>query len=201
MHLYQVFRSSSTLAGNNKRLQFCPRCGLAFAEKELEEFARQTCRQCDFVSYLNPDPGITVLIRSSEKKILIGKRSSTARYGNKWCLPGGYIEYEESFIETAHREVREETGLEIRIEGIVNVVSNLLDDYHHTIVIILIGDVAGGRQQPGDDLTELRWIDRDQHERMDYAFAADRKIIDCYFQGSMRVLPIDKRFEPSSSAV
>ncbi len=194
MHLYQVFRNSGALAGNNKRFNYCPECGAMFAKKELGKFTRQTCDHCDFVAYLNPDPGITVLIRSPDKKILIGKRSEKARYGNKWCLPGGYIEYEETFLETAHREVLEETGLEIRIEGIVNVVSNLLDDYHHTIVIILIGDVSGGRQRPGDDLIDLRWIDRDQHERMDYAFAADRKIIDCYFQGTMTVVPVDKRF-------
>lgn len=190
MYLYQVFRNSGALAGNNKRLHYCPRCGALFEKKELGKFTRQICAHCDFISYLNPAPGVTVLIRSPGKKILIGKRSQTARYGNKWCLPGGYIEYEETFIETAHREVWEETGLEIHIEGIVNVVSNLLDDYHHTIVIILIADVSGGRQRPGDDLTQLQWIDRDQHVHMDYAFEADRKIIDCYFQGAMTVLPV-----------
>jgi 8-oxo-dGTP diphosphatase len=192
MHLYQVFRNSGALAGNNKRLNYCPRCGAYFEKKELGKFVRQICGQCNFVYYLNPDPGITVLIRSPDKKILIGKRAEKARYGNKWCLPGGYIEYEETFIETAHREVWEETGLEIHIEGIVNVVSNLLDDCHHTIVIILIADVSRGRPQPGDDLIELRWIDRDQHVRMDYAFEADRKIIDSYFQGNMKVIPVDK---------
>ncbi|WP_394708733.1 NUDIX domain-containing protein [uncultured Desulfobulbus sp.] len=43
------------------------------------------------------------IIRSTDGKILTGKRSKNTRYGNAWCLPGGYIEFEESFIETAHR--------------------------------------------------------------------------------------------------
>ena len=71
------------------------------------------------------------------------------------------IKRERSFIETAHREVLEETGLAIRIKGYVNVVSNHLDDLHHTIVIVLIGDVLGGHQEPGDDLTELEWIHKE----------------------------------------
>lgn len=127
--------------------------------------------------------------------MLIGKRRETARYGNTWCLPGGYIEYEESFISTAHREVLEETGLEVRINGIVNVVSNQLDGIHHTLVIVLIGDALGERHAPGDDLTELKWIDRTSHQGIEYAFEADKRIIDCYFAGALQMLPIDSRIE------
>ncbi|WP_319587281.1 NUDIX hydrolase [uncultured Desulfobulbus sp.] len=195
MNLFQVFSSSGELAGNNKRLNYCPKCGADFPGKELGKFERQSCDKCGFVHYLNPSPGITIIMRSPDGKVLIGKRSENARYGNKWCLPGGYIEYEESFIETAHREVLEETGLKIRIEGIVNVVSNHLDDLHHTIVIVLIGDVLGGHQEPRDDLTELKWIDSNLHFGTIYAFEADKKIIDCYFAGNMKILPIDDRIE------
>jgi 8-oxo-dGTP diphosphatase len=195
MNLFQVFRNSGELAGNNKRLNYCPRCGKRFDRKPLSKFERQKCASCEFVNFLNPAPGITILIKSSDGKVLIGKRSENARYGNKWCLPGGYIEYEESFIETAHREVLEETGLKIRIEGIVNVVSNHLDDLHHTLVIVLIGDALGGYQEPKDDLTELKWIDSDMHLGTIYAFEADKRIIDCYFAGNMKVLPFDDRIE------
>lgn len=195
MNLFQVFKSSTDLAGNNKRMNYCPKCGKIFTRKPLTPFERQKCNRCNFVNYLNPMPGITIIIRSHDGKILIGKRSKNARYGNKWCLPGGYIEYEESFIETAHREVFEETGLNICITGIVNVVSNHLDDLHHTIVIVLMGDVSGGHQEPKDDLSELKWIDSKSHEEIIYAFEADKRIIDCYFDGNMRVLPIDNRIE------
>jgi len=195
MNLFQLFTNSGALAGNNRRVNYCPNCGLSFIKNDIGKFERQQCSECGFVNYLNPSPGITMLIRSQDGKILIGKRSASTRYGNKWCLPGGYIEYEESFIETAHREVMEETGLEVRIKGIVNVVSNHLDDLHHTIVIVLIGDVSGGQQEPGDDLTALKWINNHLHLSTIYAFEADKRIIDCYFAGNMKILPIDNRIE------
>jgi 8-oxo-dGTP pyrophosphatase MutT (NUDIX family) len=193
MNLFQVFSNSSKWAGNNRRLNYCPKCGESFKPKSLNTFERQQCDNCDFIHYLNPTPGITIIIKSPEGKVLIGKRSENARYGGKWCLPGGYIEYEESFIETAHREVSEETGLEIRIEGIVNVVSNHLDDLHHTIVIVLIGEISGGIQNPGDDLAEIQWINSELHAGIDYAFEADKKILDCFFEGNIIILPIDNR--------
>ena len=138
---------------------------------------------------------ITGAPRVVKGKVLIGKRVETARFGGQWCLPGGYIELEESFIDTAHREVREETGLDIRVQGIINVVSNRLDDCHHTLVIVLLGVVVGGNQAAGDDLIELRWVDRQQHQSMAYAFAADQRIIDAYFAGDLVVLPIDAAAE------
>ena len=136
-----------------------------------------------------------MIVRDGDGRVLIGRRVDRARYGGHWCLPGGYIEYEESFLDTAHREVREETGLSIRLCGIVSVVSNLLDDLHHTLVVILLADVVGGRAEAADDLDQLRWIDPVEHRTVRYAFAADKRVIDWYFAGGMPVLPIDSRHE------
>ena len=196
MKLYQVFSTSGELAGDNRRMHFCPQCGTGFQGAKLAQGERQRCDHCGRVQHLNPAPGVTVLIQSTAGEILIGRRAATARYGNKWCLPGGYIEFEESFIQTAHREVLEETNLEIQLRGVVNVVSNHLDDLHHTLVIVLLADVLGGSPRAGDDLTQLLWIDRTVHHGIDYAFEADKRIIDCYFQGNLNLLPIDSRVEP-----
>lgn len=156
----QVFANSSAQAGNGKQWPYCPHCGTKLAKTALRPFERQRCPRCGTVNHLNPAPGITMLIRSPSQLILIGKRGPTARYGGQWCLPGGYIEYEESFIDTAFREIHEETGLQVRVQGVVNVVSNQLDDWHHTLVIVLIGDVVAGEPRAGDDLVELRWVDK-----------------------------------------
>jgi len=47
----------------------------------------------------------------------------------------------------------------------------------------------------GDDLIELKWIDKAMHLETVYAFEADKRIIDCYFAGGMKILPIDNRIE------
>ena len=195
MNLCQVCSNSGEMAANNRRMTYCPGCGTLFPAFVLEPFTRQQCRVCGMVNHLNPTPGVTVLVQSAERQILIGRRSASARYGNAWCLPGGYIEYEESFIKAAGREVHEETGLAVHINGIVNVVSNHLDDWHHTLVVVLLAEIVGGHLHPGDDLTELAWINAAQHLLVDYAFEADKRIIDCFFAGSIHLLPIDTRID------
>ena len=195
MPLYQSFRTSGPQATANRRLCYCPHCAAPFTASPLPPPVRQRCARCGYTHFLNPAPGITIILHSPECRVLIGKRAATARYGGRWCLPGGYIEYKESFIDTAHREVHEETGLEIGVQGIINVVSNLLDDRHHTLVIVLLGVVVGGHMAPGDDLIELCWVDRRQHAQMNYAFAADQRIIDTYFAGNFQLLPIDTQAE------
>lgn len=195
MPLHQSFRSSGSKAANNRWLRYCPYCAAPFRATALQPFARQHCTRCGYIHHLNPSPGITIILHANDNTILIGKRVTKARYGGLWCLPGGYIEYEESFIETAHREVREETGLEVRLQGIVNVVSNHLDDLHHTLVIVLLGTVIGGDEAAGDDLEALRWITQEQHLQIPYAFEADQRIIDVFFSGNFSLLPIDQGAE------
>lgn len=191
MPLFQSFGTSGVQATNNRRWHYCPCCGTPFVSHPLQPFERQQCANCGSIHYLNPFPGIAILLHSSDGRVLIGKRAKEVRYGSRWCLPGGYIEYEESFLAAAHRETREETGLKIRVQGIVNVVSNHLDDCRHTLVIVLIGVVIGGRQVPGDDLVELRWIDQEEHRRISYAFAADQQSIDGFFAGNLQMVSSD----------
>lgn len=62
-----------------------------------------------------PMIGVGVLIWR-DKKLLLGKRLLNDRQNNHvfcWQFPGGHLESNESTIECAQREVREETGLEI----------------------------------------------------------------------------------------
>lgn len=193
--LQQTFRTPGHLVTNHRPLLVCPHCALPFAEAPPAPFARQRCAGCGFTQHRNPAPGITLLLHSPAGKVLVGKRTESARYGGQWCLPGGYIEEEETFIDTAHREALEETGLDIALQGIINIVSNHLAPGHHTLVIVLLGVVVGGRQAAGDDLMELRWIDRHEHQGLAYAFEADQRIIDGFFAGDLHLLPIDRQAE------
>ncbi|MEP6984348.1 MAG: NUDIX domain-containing protein, partial [Chloroflexota bacterium] len=53
------------------------------------------------------------------ERVLLTRRTDNGR----WCLPGGAMEAGESLAETCIREVREETGLEVRILRLVGIYS------------------------------------------------------------------------------
>ncbi len=69
-------------------------------------------------------PKVTVDVLLEEGgKILLVKRAFPPFKG-RWALPGGYIEYGERAEEAAAREAKEETGLDVELEGIVGVYSD-----------------------------------------------------------------------------
>jgi len=74
-----------------------------------------------------------------DDRILFVKWRAKGRY---WSLPGGIVEPGESVEEAAVREVREETGLEIRIRRVVGVYSKTAEE---AIAITLEGEVVGGQ--------------------------------------------------------
>ncbi|KAJ5539293.1 hypothetical protein N7513_007625 [Penicillium frequentans] len=61
---------------------------------------------------MNPRVGVAVFVVNQEGKFVIGKRKGSHGAGT-WALPGGHLEFGESFEECAKRELVEETGLDI----------------------------------------------------------------------------------------
>src|SRR5579884_976268 len=79
-------------------------------------------------------------------KVLLTKREDY----HVWCLPGGHIDPGETFPQTAIREVREETGLEVRLDRLVGIYSRPhWGDYH---IVVFAARAVGGamRGQPGE---------------------------------------------------
>ena len=63
-----------------------------------------------------------VVIQWADGSIVLVKRG-TDPYQGFWALPGGKLEGDETIEETARREVKEETGLEVRLERVIGVYS------------------------------------------------------------------------------
>ncbi len=47
-------------------------------------------------------------------RALVGERGSAVDQAGKWCLPCGYLDWDESLVDAVHREVFEETGIDLR---------------------------------------------------------------------------------------
>jgi 8-oxo-dGTP diphosphatase len=176
---------------------FCPRCGkkLAPGRGRADPFR---CAFCGFVKYENPYPGVVVLVQD-EDRVLLCRRGPQSFEPGKWCLPGGFMEWDEDFLTTGIRETREETGLEIRIEAVLSVVSNALAPHLHTLVVVLLGRVTGGRMTAGDDAVEVRWAPL-SGPLPEMAFEADGHIIRRYFETRLAGAPVDPRYDGARSA-
>jgi ADP-ribose pyrophosphatase YjhB (NUDIX family) len=122
-------------------------------------------------------PGVVVVI-VREGAVLLGKRRAGFGAG-KWGLPQGYVEFDEDYLTAAIREVKEETGLDVEIRTILNVVSNLLSPELHTLGIVLLAGVIGGEPRAGDDLQALQWVPL-RGELPEMAFEADEQVIERY---------------------
>ena len=157
MKVKQVFstysRDEDTHLG---QFEYCPSCGTQLALVEKGGKQRPACLNCGFVQFRNPVPGAVVVIEK-DGHVLLGKRRGSFGKG-KWGLPQGYIEYDEDFLTAAIREVKEETGLDVKIRSIINVVSNLLSPRLHTLAIVLLAGVNAGELKAGDDLETLDWF-------------------------------------------
>ena len=106
-----------------------------------------------------------------------------------WCLPCGFIEYDEDFHTAALRETKEETGLDIRVQSIISVSSNFLNRRSHTLTMVLLGEPVGGRLEGGDDIVEVRWFHL-ADELSPMAFEADKHLIARYSEAPIVGAPV-----------
>jgi 8-oxo-dGTP diphosphatase len=103
-------------------------------------------------------------------EFLLIQRGKPPRMG-EWSIPGGGQELGETVRETAIREVREETGVEIQVGGLIDVVDSLRRDnegrvaFHITLVDFAARWVAGD-PVAGDDAMGVGWFTLDDLPRL-----------------------------------
>ena len=128
----------------------CRHCGAVLAELTFADGrTREQCERCGAVAWHNPVPVGMALIEHESRLVLIRRLADPL--AGYWAPPAGYVETGESVPEAVIRETREETGLEIALDG-------LLDVYSRADVNVLIvayrAHVIGGVLAAGDDAIE-----------------------------------------------
>lgn len=104
-------RHPSSLRHPLSQFEYCPVCGAKAFEERNEKAKR--CAACGFVYYFNPSAAVACFVRNAEGELLIVRRGKEPAKGTL-DLPGGFVDMRETAEEAARREVKEETGLEIR---------------------------------------------------------------------------------------
>ncbi|HEV8234279.1 MAG TPA: NUDIX hydrolase, partial [Gemmatimonadaceae bacterium] len=136
--------------------RFCPRCGGSLERRTLKatEPERPVCARCGFVFYLDPKVAVGTIIQSHSGRIVLVRRAIEPGYG-KWVFPGGYVDRGETLTSAAMREAREECGLDVRLDALVNIYSYA---GRAPVIVVYAATATGGTLCVDDESLEvLEW--------------------------------------------
>lgn len=167
-----------------QRFSFCPKCGGELSYRQMGERDRLVCGKCARIMYENPIVGVAAIIRKNGE-ILLGRRAANASYPGLWCIPCGYVEYDEDVRDAVKREFLEETGLIIDTGQVYAVLSNFHNSEVHTIGIWFEAKVASGAICPGDDLDQVAYFALDDVPQL--AFPTDVQVLNMLLEDQQKL--------------
>jgi ADP-ribose pyrophosphatase YjhB (NUDIX family) len=154
-------------------MNFCPECAAPLERAPRLGQIRPVCPACGYVHFCDPKVAAIALVES-DGKVLLTRRAVEPAKG-RWTLPGGFVDCNEDPREAAVRECREETGLEVAIDGLVDLTYGKAHVDGADIVIIYRGQVEGGTPVARDDVDAVAFFG--PHELPPLAFASTEAIL------------------------
>ena len=165
--------------------RFCPRCGGALEKRSLKasDPDRLVCSSCGFVFYLDPKVAVGTIITTEDSQLVLVRRAIEPGYG-LWVFPGGFVDRGEALTQAAIREAREESGLDVRLDRLVNIYS-----YPEAAVIVIVyaATALGGQLCGDEECLEARLFSADNLPWDELAFQSTREALRDYL-GGVRVV-------------
>ncbi len=155
--------------------RFCPPCGGPLESRLLKDGdpPRLVCGACGFIFYLDPKLAVGTIIIDDRRRIALVKRAIDPGYG-KWVFPGGYVDRGEEVQRAAVREAREETGLDVRIDRLINI-------YSYTgrtpVVVVYAATMIGGALACDDECLEAKFFEPEAIPWEELAFCSTHEAL------------------------
>ncbi|MDX9958430.1 MAG: NAD(+) diphosphatase [Spirochaetia bacterium] len=151
--------------------RFCGVCGAPTRDKD-DELARQ-CTVCGQLFFPRISPAILAVVRKDGKLLLARNTRSTTGF---WSLIAGFVEPGETFEECVKREVMEEVGIEVEVDGYLGSQPWPFPDQ------LMLGFAArwkSGELKPdGDEIAEAGWFGPADHPPIPGPGSLSRRLID-----------------------
>ncbi len=167
----------------NPSYRFCPVCGQPLEPRVLKanEPTRLVCtsQACGFVFYLDPKIAVGTVIRMPGDRIVLVRRAIEPGYG-KWVFPGGYVDRGEEITLAAIREAREESGLDVRLDYLINIYSYA---GRAPIVVVYAATFLGGELAVDDEGLEARAFSAIEIPWEQLAFRSTHEALTEYLEG------------------
>ena len=140
-------------------IRFCPLCGHGLERRLVphDDKPQMVCTGCDFIYYLSHKVVAGTIPMQDDGCVLLTRRAIHPAHG-KWTFPGGYVDWGEPIDVAAIRETREETGLDVELEGLVGVYS-----YPGAPVVVIVyrARVLDGTLSVCHENDRVEWIARE----------------------------------------
>lgn len=154
-------------------VKFCPRCGYQVTHAEKFGSVRPVCPQCGWIYFVDPKVAAAVLVEKDSRVLLVRRVNEPFR--GLWTLPAGFVNGGEDPAEAAARECMEETGLNVRVKRVLDIISGREHERGADFVIVYFAEVVAGTLSAADDADAAEWFSYDALPPL--AFKATQKVL------------------------
>jgi ADP-ribose pyrophosphatase YjhB (NUDIX family) len=130
--------------------------------KYFQETITKDQQMSELIKYVPPMPMVNQIIYGlfkDEIKILIGKRNKPPHF-SEWIFPGGHFSYKETIEEASVRKAKQETGLSVEIDCVIDVFSDVgIDPRSRNVVIYHLCKYKSGKLKESKDIKDFYWHD------------------------------------------
>jgi ADP-ribose pyrophosphatase YjhB (NUDIX family) len=128
-------------------------CGTRINLEEKFGRIRPVCPACGWTYFTDPKVAAAVVVIQDDRVLLT--RRINEPFQGFWTLPAGFMDAEEKPEDTARRECLEETGLQVKIIQLLELISGREHDHGADIVLVYWAEIIGGSLQAGDDADQV----------------------------------------------
>jgi 8-oxo-dGTP diphosphatase len=126
-----------------------------------------------------PLVGVGGVVIAGDRTLLI--RRGSAPLQGQWSIPGGMLELGESIVEGVRRELAEETGLDVRVLGLIEVFERIIPGEggrtrYHFVILDYLCEMISGEAKAASDVTDVAWAREQDLDRYSLTDIATRVI-------------------------
>lgn len=137
-----------------------------------------------------PRVGIGVIVTNKNGEVLVGKRKGS--HAPYYSIPGGHLELGETFEETAMREIKEETNLDItnpKVVAIVNGLNTYKNEGLRFVSVVMLVRKYRGKVKLMEPKKCEEWLWADPESLPNPHYEASERGVRCYLQGQFYIAP------------